>query len=123
PPRLRRASPVEPSPGRRSAPHGADFGFREPLTPHLARPSEGRVPPRGYDRLAGLEAPLYPDAGCAWAYSANPALRVLEWRFRDQLSWRLVMIGLREEASEAAVRTYDPDRTLARSRVVEERYA
>ena len=69
-----------------------------------------------------ISATLFTDAGCPWAYSANPALRVLEWRFRDQLSWRLVMIGLREEASEAAVRTYDPDRTLARWRVFEERY-
>jgi protein-disulfide isomerase-like protein with CxxC motif len=69
-----------------------------------------------------IEATLYTDAGCPWAYSANPALRVLEWRFRDQLTWRLVMIGLREEASEAAVRTYDADRALARWRVFEERY-
>ena len=49
-----------------------------------------------------IEATLYTDAGCPWAYSANPALRVLEWRFRDQLSWRLVMIGLREEVSTEA---------------------
>ena len=69
-----------------------------------------------------IEATLYTDAGCPWAYSANPALRVLEWRFRVQLRWRLVMIGLREEASEAAVRAYDPDRALARWRVFEERY-
>ena len=73
-------------------------------------------------RVPVIEATLYTDAGCPWAYSANPALRVLEWRFRDQLSWRLVMIGLREEASEAAVRTYDPERALARWRVYEERY-
>jgi protein-disulfide isomerase-like protein with CxxC motif len=69
-----------------------------------------------------IEATLYTDAGCPWAYSANPALRVLEWRFRDQLQWRLVMIGLREEASEAAVGAYEPDRALARWRVFEERY-
>lgn len=69
-----------------------------------------------------IEAILYSDAGCPWAYSANPALRVLEWRFREQLRWRLVMIGLREEASEAAVRAHDPDRALARSRMYEERY-
>jgi protein-disulfide isomerase-like protein with CxxC motif len=69
-----------------------------------------------------IEATLYTDAGCPWAYSANPALRVLEWRFRGQLRWRLVMIGLREEASEAAVRTYDADRALSRMRVFEERY-
>ena len=69
-----------------------------------------------------IEATLYTDAGCPWAYSANPALRVLEWRFRDQLAWRLVMIGLREQASEAAIRTYDGERALARWKVFEERY-
>jgi protein-disulfide isomerase-like protein with CxxC motif len=69
-----------------------------------------------------IEATLYTDAGCPWAYSAIPALRVLEWRFRDQLSWRLVMIGLREEASDAAIRTYDPERALSRWKVFEERY-
>lgn len=69
-----------------------------------------------------IEATLYTDAGCPWAYSANPALRVLEWRFRDQISWRLVMIGLREAASDAAVRAYDPERSLARWRVYEQRY-
>jgi protein-disulfide isomerase-like protein with CxxC motif len=69
-----------------------------------------------------IEATLYTDAGCPWAYSANPALRVLEWRFREQLRWRLVMIGLREEASESAVRAYDPDLALDRWRVFEERY-
>jgi protein-disulfide isomerase-like protein with CxxC motif len=69
-----------------------------------------------------IDATLYSDAGCPWAYSANPALRVLEWCFRDQLSWRLVMIGLREEPSDAAVRTYDPERSLQRWKVFEERY-
>ena len=69
-----------------------------------------------------IEATLYTDAGCPWAYSANPALRVLEWRFRDQLAWRLVMIGLREEASEAAMRMYDPGRALERWKVFETRY-
>ena len=69
-----------------------------------------------------IEARLYTDAGCPWAYSANPALRVLEWRFRDQLTWRLVMIGLREEVTEAAVRAYDPERALARWEVYRSRY-
>jgi protein-disulfide isomerase-like protein with CxxC motif len=69
-----------------------------------------------------IRATLFTDAACPWAYSANPALRVLEWRFRGQLSWRLVMIGLREEASDAAIRTYDPDRALSRWNVFESRY-
>ena len=69
-----------------------------------------------------LEATLYTDAGCPWAYSANPALRVLEWRFRDQLSWRLVMIGLREAPSESAIRTFDGQRVLERWHVFGDRY-
>jgi len=48
-----------------------------------------------------IRATLYTDAACPWAYSASPALRVLEWRYRDQLDWRLVLIGLRDEPSTA----------------------
>jgi predicted DsbA family dithiol-disulfide isomerase len=45
-----------------------------------------------------VRATLFNDAACPWGYSANPALRTLEWRYGDQLEWRLVMIGLREAA-------------------------
>jgi 2-hydroxychromene-2-carboxylate isomerase len=69
-----------------------------------------------------IEATLYTDPGCPWAYSANPALRVLEWRFRDQLRWRLVLIGLREHASDGAIRTYDAERVLARWHMFGQRY-
>jgi len=69
-----------------------------------------------------LEATLYTDAACPWAYSASPALRVLEWRYRDQLSWRLVMIGLREDASELVARGYDTTRAAGRLGMFAERY-
>jgi 2-hydroxychromene-2-carboxylate isomerase len=59
-----------------------------------------------------IEATLYTDAACPWAYSANPALRVLEWRYRDQLTWRLVMIGLREDVTAAYARSFDPARAV-----------
>ena len=90
----------------------------------MAGQAEGSTSSKDYDRGRAhvIDATLYTDAGCPWAYSASPALRVLEWRFGDQLSWRLVMIGLREEPSEAAVRTYDPERALARYRLYEQRY-
>ena len=48
-----------------------------------------------------IRATLFTDAACPWAYSASPAIRVLEWRYRDQLDWRLVLIGLRDEPSTA----------------------
>ncbi|MDQ6818985.1 MAG: hypothetical protein M3076_01380 [Actinomycetota bacterium] len=55
-----------------------------------------------------ISATLYNDPACPWAYSENPALRVLEWRYRDQLSWRLVLIGLTESASQYEARGYTP---------------
>ena len=69
-----------------------------------------------------IQATLYTDAACPWAYSANPALRVLEWRYRDQLSWRLVMIGLREDASGLVARGYDPARAVLGQVTFRERY-
>jgi predicted DsbA family dithiol-disulfide isomerase len=55
-----------------------------------------------------ISATLYSDPACPWAYSESPALRVLEWRYGDQLDWRLVVIGLTEEASQYEARGYTP---------------
>ena len=55
-----------------------------------------------------ISVTLYNDAGCPWGYSANPALRVLEWRYGAQLEWRLVLIGLTEAAQEYVDRGYTP---------------
>ena len=43
-----------------------------------------------------ISATLYTDPACPWAYSESPALRVIEWRYGDQLDWRLVLVGLTE---------------------------
>jgi 2-hydroxychromene-2-carboxylate isomerase len=51
---------------------------------------------------------LHNDAGCPWGYSANPAFRVLEWRYGAQLEWRLVLIGLTNVAQEYVDRGYTP---------------
>ncbi len=55
-----------------------------------------------------ISATLYSDPACPWAYSESPALRVLEWRYGDQLDWRLVLIGLTESASQYEARGYTP---------------
>jgi predicted DsbA family dithiol-disulfide isomerase len=55
-----------------------------------------------------IETTLYSDPACPWAYSESPALRVLEWRYGDQLGWRLVLIGLTEDASQYENRGYTP---------------
>src|SRR4029078_9258374 len=58
-----------------------------------------------------VKVTLYSDAGCPWGYSANPAFRVLEWRYAAQLEWRLVPIGLTEVAQEYVDRGYTPLRS------------
>jgi 2-hydroxychromene-2-carboxylate isomerase len=55
-----------------------------------------------------ISATLYSDPACPWAYSESPALRVLEWRYGDQLEWQLVLIGLTEDASQYVARGYTP---------------
>src|SRR5918912_3434686 len=64
---------------------------------------------------------LYTDPNCPWAYSALPALRGLEWRYGDQLGWRLVVIGLAERAEHYLARGYTPLRS-ARGRTRFRRY-
>lgn len=53
-----------------------------------------------------ITATLHTDPGCPWAYSAIPALRVLDWRYGEGISWRLVMIGLTEDAAQYVARGY-----------------
>ena len=55
-----------------------------------------------------IETTLYSDPACPWAYSEAPALRVIEWRYGDQLDWRLILIGLTEDASQYEARGYTP---------------
>jgi predicted DsbA family dithiol-disulfide isomerase len=53
----------------------------------------------------------FTDPGCPWAYSASPALAVLQWRYGDQLHWRLQTIGLTEHADQYLSRGYTPARS------------
>jgi protein-disulfide isomerase-like protein with CxxC motif len=69
-----------------------------------------------------IRTTLHTDPVCPWAYSANPALRVLEWRYGDVLEWRLVTIGLRDEVSAAAAAAYDAGRRAAGQALFRDRY-
>jgi protein-disulfide isomerase-like protein with CxxC motif len=55
-----------------------------------------------------LSATLYSDPACPWGYSAVPRLKVLDWRYGDQLDWRLVLIGLSEDAANYEERGFTP---------------
>ena len=62
--------------------------------------------------MAGpIVATLYSDPVCPWAYSAQPALRVLEWRYGGGLRWRLVLIGLHEDPERMRERGFSPLRS------------
>jgi 2-hydroxychromene-2-carboxylate isomerase len=55
-----------------------------------------------------IRATLITDPGCPWAYSAEPSLHALRWRYGDQVEWRIVMIGLAESGSQYEERGYTP---------------
>jgi 2-hydroxychromene-2-carboxylate isomerase len=69
-----------------------------------------------------ISAVLHTDPACPWAYSAIPALRALEWRYGDQLSWRLVVIGLTEHASQYVERGYTPLRSARSQAAFRDRF-
>ena len=94
---------------------------RRPKAAVLCPIADRRLEAPNYHRPV-IQATLYTDAACPWAYSANPALRVLEWRYGDQLSWRLVMIGLREDARALIARGYDPARAVLGYHTFRKRY-
>ena len=55
-----------------------------------------------------IEVTFISDPGCPWGYSASPSLAALQWRYGPRLRWRLVTIGLAEDASGYEARGYDP---------------
>jgi len=57
-----------------------------------------------------IEATLHTDPGCPWAYSANPDIAALRWRFGDGLRWRIVTIGLAEDTERYVRSGYTPAR-------------
>jgi len=69
-----------------------------------------------------IKTTLYSDPACPWAYSESPALRVIEWRYGDQLDWRLVLVGLTEDASQYEQRGYTPLRGALGQAMFRRRY-
>jgi predicted DsbA family dithiol-disulfide isomerase len=56
------------------------------------------APETSQTQPARITATLFNDPACPWGYSASPALRAVEWRYRDQIEWNLVTIGLSDPA-------------------------
>lgn len=57
----------------------------------------------------------FTDPGCPWAYSAEPDLNALRYRYGNGLRWRRVMVGLAETHEQYDARGYRPEKS-ARSR-------
>ena len=62
--------------------------------------------------MSSISVTHFTDPGCPFAYSACPALAVLRWRYGEQLSWRLVTIGLAEDTSRYVNAGYTPTRSV-----------
>lgn len=69
-----------------------------------------------------ISVTLFSDPACPWGYSANPALRVIEWRYGGQLDWRLVLVGLSEDVSRYAEFGFTPVRMASSGLMFRERY-
>lgn len=69
-----------------------------------------------------LDVTLFTDPGCPWAYSGNPPLAVMRWRYGDQLNWRLVMIGLTEDPEQYVARGYTATRSAVGHLMFRDRY-
>ena len=63
-----------------------------------------------------IDVTEFTDPGCPWAYSANPDLAVLHWRYGSGLNWRLVTIGLTAEREQYLQRGYTPERAVRSQR-------
>jgi protein-disulfide isomerase-like protein with CxxC motif len=57
-----------------------------------------------------IDATLHTDPGCPWAYSANPDVAIMRYRFGDGLRWRIVTIGLSENTERYERAGYTPAR-------------
>ena len=55
----------------------------------------------------------FTDPACPWAYSAEPDLNALRYRYGSGLRWRRVMIGLAETHEQYDARGYRPEKSAA----------
>jgi len=74
-----------------------------------------------YAAVVAIATTLYNDPACPWGYSANPWLNVLQWRYRGQLDWRIVVIVLREEPI-GELTGHTPTRSAQGARVFGDRF-
>ena len=62
--------------------------------------------------MSNVKVVHFTDPVCPFAYSASPALALLRWRYREQLDWRIVTIGLSEDPQRYADAGHTPTRSV-----------
>jgi protein-disulfide isomerase-like protein with CxxC motif len=72
--------------------------------------------------VPAITATVFNDPGCPWGYSFRPAQARLQWRFGDQIDWRLVLIGLTESGDAYVRRGYTPAKMAGGWRKFERRF-
>jgi predicted DsbA family dithiol-disulfide isomerase len=64
----------------------------------------------------------FTDPACPWAFSAEPALLALRWRYGDQLAITPRMVVLSESADEYVAKGFTPDKLSAGLRMIQARF-
>ena len=72
--------------------------------------------------MGSLAVTEFTDPGCPWAYSASPSFAVLQWRYGEQLRWRIVAIGLTEDPQRYIDAGYTPTRMVLGNMMFARRY-
>jgi predicted DsbA family dithiol-disulfide isomerase len=60
--------------------------------------------------MADVRITEFTDAGCPWAFSAEPFRRRLDWLYGDHLEWRTRMVGLSESPEDYIDKGFDPEK-------------
>lgn len=63
--------------------------------------------------MAEIAITEYSDPACPWAYSAEPALRRVQWLYGEHLQWQTRMVVLSESADSYAGSGFTPERLAA----------
>lgn len=72
--------------------------------------------------MATILAENFTDPGCPWAFSAEPALLALRWRYGDQIAWVPRMIVLSERPEEVLEKGFTPERQASALAALGERF-
>ncbi|MBA3436817.1 MAG: DsbA family protein [Thermoleophilaceae bacterium] len=59
--------------------------------------------------MADVRITEFTDAGCPWAFSAEPFRRRLDWLYGEHLDWRTRMVGLSGSPEDYLDKGFDPE--------------